>query len=166
MKQLLTVMATVMCVCLAMGFTVTDNNTNDAKTGTNLRKQIAKWKNTTWVNPWLNEKRFNTQKKSLANNFIVLNNVSDPDVLLECSLTFPGGSFDLRPTGAFIYEIPTGQTVTFNGEVDGSNGNIIVVQLVDAYTAETLYFYNGGPSVVYQWTPELGKKYFMSVEYF
>lgn len=155
-------MVTVVCVCLVTGFTVTDNRIKDVKTGANVRTQIAKWKNTTWVNPWLNEKGFNVPKKSLANNFFVINFVTDPDVFQACSLVYPGGGYDLRTTGAF--EIPTGQTVTFIGLVDGSKGNI-AVQVNDANTSELLYF-NAGPSALFQWTPQVGKLYLLTVEYF
>ena len=54
----------------------------------------------------------------------------------------------------------------FTSEVDGSNGNIIVVQVNEAYSNQLRYFSDIGPTATFQWTPLPGEYYVLTVEDF
>jgi hypothetical protein len=160
MKQLLTVMAVVLCAYFSMGFTV--HPSNDSTNPTNLRPRFLRWKHTTWVNPWVNTKRV------LADNLLLENSATagraQPSI---AQLTWSGGSIDLSASCYYCYRwltIPTGIVLTYEFNISYNQFYGQVCWIYDETTGEELF----GSYDEYQYcqfTPIAGHQYGISVNY-
>jgi hypothetical protein len=157
MKQLLSVMAVILCAWFSMGFT-TPSNKNSSATGTNPHSQILRWKNTTWVNPWVNTKRL------YADNFLTLTAVASNRVPIKAHLSYAGTSLYIGDEGHMWYDIPAGNLVTCEVEVNPDPNVVMFIAIQDETSGEYLYE-TFGTTAFFQWTPIAGHQYFVHLLY-
>ena len=86
MKQFFSVIATLICLHLTLGFKTASIGTTVEKTGRLHQQKAVTWKNSSWVNPWADMKIANIQQRLLANNIVVVN-WTNLNILEQCKLT-------------------------------------------------------------------------------
>jgi hypothetical protein len=146
MKKLLTVTAVALCICLTYGFNISTDN--ESATAKNHRTSIRKWKNTTWVNPWVKTVR-------ISENILAytINNSWNPGRLCQLT-THRGGIINIMMDGYKWFTFPAGYTCTYEAAMNPNPPfDAYVGEVVDMTTSTTIYSYWGPNPTYFQWTP-------------
>jgi hypothetical protein len=163
MKQLLTVTAIFLCAYLTEGFITPDREKHAARTP-GIHNHSAKWKYSTWVNPWAGAKKFNGSQKSLTDVTVYyLHEMRYPDLVFQqrmnagvyqgCDAKQNGETF-----GDHTYTIAGGDYIGFETYVHPSLSGLTVF-VRDETTNQQLFYQDTGFWATYGFYSEPGHTY-------